>query len=255
MTTREYITHSAEETIALGRELAPTLKNARMVILRGDLGAGKTTLVKGIAEGLQAASARRHHQPHIHADPRIPRAGRHAVPRRSLSHRNRARACRLSDLDELFAEPGNLVLLEWGEKFPRFQRERDVEIAIERRGSRSEGFGLMVPTLPIVESVAQISFQFLPIKGPGVKFTSTFSDASCGGLGLLPTDVFNGNEPRYNFAIAGNENLLALLDAVQQRSQPIFRLKRTNFRHDWKTITKTEGAGHVDEEPALPRRF
>ena len=28
-------------------------------------------------------------------------------------------------LDELFAEPGNLVLLEWGEKFPRFQRERD----------------------------------------------------------------------------------------------------------------------------------
>ena len=113
----------------------------------------------------------------------------------------------------------------------------------------------MVPTLPIVESVARISFQFLPIKGPGVKFTSTFSDASCGGLGLLPTDVFNGNEPRYNFAIAGNENLLALLDAVQQRSPPIFRLKRSNFRHDWKTITKTEGAGHVDEEPALPRRF
>ncbi len=35
-------------------------------------------------------------------------------------------------LDELFAEDGNLVLLEWGEKFPRFARERDVEIRIER---------------------------------------------------------------------------------------------------------------------------
>src|SRR5215831_6052787 len=55
MTTHEYITHSAEETIALGHELAPMLKNMRMVILRGDLGAGKTTLVKGIAEGLHAA--------------------------------------------------------------------------------------------------------------------------------------------------------------------------------------------------------
>ncbi len=39
-------------------------------------------------------------------------------------------------LDELFAEPGNLVLLEWGEKFARFQRERDMEIAIERRGDQ-----------------------------------------------------------------------------------------------------------------------
>jgi tRNA threonylcarbamoyladenosine biosynthesis protein TsaE len=37
-------------------------------------------------------------------------------------------------LDELFAEDGNLVLLEWGEKFPRLLKERDVEIAIERQG-------------------------------------------------------------------------------------------------------------------------
>jgi len=37
-------------------------------------------------------------------------------------------------LDELFAEDGNLVLLEWGEKFPRFVKERDVEISIERIG-------------------------------------------------------------------------------------------------------------------------
>ena len=56
MNPHDHITHSAEETMALGRKLAPTLKDARMVILRGDLGTGKTTLVKGIAEGLQAAS-------------------------------------------------------------------------------------------------------------------------------------------------------------------------------------------------------
>ena len=86
-----------------------------------------------------------------------------------------------------------------------------------------------------------VAFQLFPIKGPDVKFTCPFSDASCGGLGLLSIEVFNGNQPCYNFAIPSNENLLALLDAVQQRFQPIFRLKRANFRHAWKTITGTEG--------------
>ena len=37
-------------------------------------------------------------------------------------------------IDELLRDERSLVLMEWGEKFPRFQRERDVEIAIERTG-------------------------------------------------------------------------------------------------------------------------
>jgi len=133
--TREYITHSAEETIALGRELAPTLKDARMVILRGDLGAGKTTLVKGIAEGLQAASRDDITSPTftlIH-EFRGPEVTLYHV---DLYRLETERELLTLGLDELFAEPGNLVLLEWGEKFPRFQRERDVEIAIERRGEQ-----------------------------------------------------------------------------------------------------------------------
>ena len=131
MTSHEYITHSAEETIALGRQLAPTLKNARMVILRGTLGAGKTTLVKGIAEGLQAASQddvtsptftliheyRGHEVNLFHVD---------------LYRIDTPRELDTLGLDELFADDGNLVLLEWGEKFPRFERERDVEISLER---------------------------------------------------------------------------------------------------------------------------
>src|SRR5438045_9454310 len=54
--TREFTTNSAEETIALGKKLASSLAPPKLVLLRGDLGAGKTTLVKGIAEGFQAAS-------------------------------------------------------------------------------------------------------------------------------------------------------------------------------------------------------
>src|SRR5713226_2293496 len=51
----EIITHSAEDTIAFGRTLAPLLMPPKVVLLRGDLGAGKTTLVKGIAAAFEAA--------------------------------------------------------------------------------------------------------------------------------------------------------------------------------------------------------
>jgi len=52
---REFLTHSTEETIALGRKIAAELKAPALVLLSGDLGAGKTTLTKGIASGLHAA--------------------------------------------------------------------------------------------------------------------------------------------------------------------------------------------------------
>ena len=48
----EYITSSAEQTIDIGKQLASQLKGGDIVSLHGELGAGKTTLVKGIAEGL-----------------------------------------------------------------------------------------------------------------------------------------------------------------------------------------------------------
>src|SRR5215470_10673228 len=54
---RTFSTHSAEETIELGRRIAAELKPGSIVLLRGDLGAGKTTMVKGIAEGFHAAQA------------------------------------------------------------------------------------------------------------------------------------------------------------------------------------------------------
>jgi len=48
----KYTTHSFEETIAIGEKIASLLKGGDIVLLKGNLGAGKTTLVKGIAAGL-----------------------------------------------------------------------------------------------------------------------------------------------------------------------------------------------------------
>ena len=135
MTSHEYTTRSAEETMALGRKLAPTLKSARMVILRGDLGAGKTTLAKGIAEGLHAAS-----QDDV-TSPTFTLIHEYRGSEVNLFHVDLYRVDTLRELDtlgldELFAEEGNLVLLEWGEKFPRFEKECDVEICLKRRGDQ-----------------------------------------------------------------------------------------------------------------------
>ena len=139
MSTTEYITHSAEETIALGRELAPKLRELRMVLLHGDLGAGKTTLVKGIAEGLQAAS-----QDDV-TSPTFTLIHEYRVPEVTLYHVDlyrieTERELATLGLDELIASEGNLVVIEWGEKFPRLVTERDAEIRIERAGEFERKF-------------------------------------------------------------------------------------------------------------------
>lgn len=46
------ITHSREETVALGENFAKNLKKGDVVLLKGEMGAGKTVFVKGIAKGL-----------------------------------------------------------------------------------------------------------------------------------------------------------------------------------------------------------
>ena len=55
MPSSEFVSHSAEETIAKGREIAAKLQPPVLVLLSGDLGSGKTTLTKGIISGLGAA--------------------------------------------------------------------------------------------------------------------------------------------------------------------------------------------------------
>ncbi len=130
MATQEFVTHSAEETIALGRTLAGMLAPPKLVLLRGDLGAGKTTLVKGIAEAFQAASGEDVTSPTftlIH-EYRGPQANLYHI---DLYRIDTPRQLETLGLDDLIAD-NSVLLIEWGEKFPRFVRERDVEIALER---------------------------------------------------------------------------------------------------------------------------
>ncbi len=136
MATQEFTTHSAEETIALGRTLAQRLLPPKLVLLRGELGACKTTLVKGIAEAFDAASA------DDVTSPTFTLVHEYRGPWVNLYHIDlyrvdTPRQLETLGLDDLIAD-NSILLIEWGEKFARFERERDVEIALARTEEKVE---------------------------------------------------------------------------------------------------------------------
>jgi tRNA threonylcarbamoyladenosine biosynthesis protein TsaE len=124
---RRFETHSDEETRAIGRELARLLPHQGLVLLIGDLGAGKTTLTKGIAEGRNAASADDVSSPtftliHEYGDPV------------KIYHVDLYRLDTLEEvsrlgLEELFDRPA-LTLIEWGERFPEVLPAERTEIRL-----------------------------------------------------------------------------------------------------------------------------
>lgn len=129
---RRTTTHSAEETVAFGRTLAAELTPPLLILLRGSLGAGKTTLVKGIAEGFQAATADNVTSPTFTLVHEY-RSARATLYHVDLYRVDTERELETLGLDDLIA-PHSIVLIEWGEKFPRFLRDRDMEIVFERVG-------------------------------------------------------------------------------------------------------------------------
>lgn len=130
-------TRSEAGTLGLGQLLTELLRPPKLVILRGDLGAGKTTLVKGIAAALEAADAEGVTSPTF-----------------TLVHEYKGHKVRVFHLDlyrieteqELegigvwdLADAGDaLVLVEWGERFPSLLAQADAEIAIEMGETETE---------------------------------------------------------------------------------------------------------------------
>jgi tRNA threonylcarbamoyladenosine biosynthesis protein TsaE len=139
-TTTEYLTHSAEQTIALGRELAARLRPPKIVVLTGDLGAGKTTIIKGIAEGFKAES-----QENV-TSPTFTLVHEYRGPSATLYHIDLYRIDSQRQLETLgiddLRDERSLILLEWGEKFERFRKECDAEIRIEWTGENDRKISL-----------------------------------------------------------------------------------------------------------------
>jgi tRNA threonylcarbamoyladenosine biosynthesis protein TsaE len=124
--SRTFRTRSEEETIALGRELARELPSGA-VLLIGNLGAGKTTLAKGIVEGRHAAAANEVSSPTFTLIHQY--GGENPVYHVDLYRLDEVREVEKLGLDDLFAS-GALVLLEWAERFPSLLPRDRTEIRL-----------------------------------------------------------------------------------------------------------------------------
>jgi tRNA threonylcarbamoyladenosine biosynthesis protein TsaE len=120
-----YRTATEAETIALGETLARAIGRG-VVLLIGNLGAGKTTLAKGMAQGLGAAPADEVSSPTFTL---IHEYGGGRVYHIDLYRLDEARQVETLGLEELFDRDA-LVLIEWGERFPQLLPAERTEIRI-----------------------------------------------------------------------------------------------------------------------------
>jgi tRNA threonylcarbamoyladenosine biosynthesis protein TsaE len=161
MPANEFISRSAEETIAKGREIARKLRPPVLVLLKGDLGAGKTTLTKGIISGLGAAKEEEVTSPtfnlvHEFGNHNLagssPQAGPHPC---KVYHVDLYRIESFHDLESLGLEDAlsekAIVIIEWPEHFTFRTDWPTIEIRLDHAGGDSRriaisDFGLETAT-------------------------------------------------------------------------------------------------------------
>lgn len=127
-------THSEAETMALGAALGKALKSGDVLALHGDLGAGKTHFVQGIAKGMGIAD--------VVVSPTftILNYYEHSVP---LQHFDFYRLEEDYELDDLGFDDylsGGVTVIEWSEKFPDRLPADAAHITIEKTGLTERAF-------------------------------------------------------------------------------------------------------------------
>lgn len=110
----EHLSHSVEETFALGERFGATLRGGEIVLLSGGLGAGKTIFVKGVAAALGISSQEI-------TSPTFTLVNRHDEGRLPFYHLDLYRldeqiAARRVDLQELISDETAVILIEWAER-------------------------------------------------------------------------------------------------------------------------------------------
>ena len=124
----EYITHSREETVALGRKLAAVLPDGALIAFTGGLGAGKTAFCEGLAEGLGCTDSV--------SSPTFAIVNYYRGPR-PLAHIDLYRISTENDLCAAgfydYLDQGAIVAAEWSENFADLLApENPIHINIDR---------------------------------------------------------------------------------------------------------------------------
>lgn len=130
---RRFRTRSVSGTLVLAETLAEMLPAPRTVILRGELGAGKTTLVKGWVEALGAGRQEQVTSPTFTLVHEY--TGRHVkIFHLDLYRLETERELATLGFEEMAEQPDALVVIEWGDKFPSLCARADAEITLTPLG-------------------------------------------------------------------------------------------------------------------------
>ncbi len=135
--------------MAAGREIAARLKPPALLMLIGDLGAGKTTLAKGIVEALGAAAEEEVLSPTFSLIHEY--GGNPKVYHIDLYRLDRVPELETLGLDDLWEQEA-VVIVEWGEKFDRELPGERIEIRLRCNDDDSR-------TIDIAEPVNALSKQ------------------------------------------------------------------------------------------------
>ena len=130
---RSFETGSEEETIALGRQIAGELPKRAVILLIGNLGAGKTTLAKGILSGLGAAEPDEVTSPTFTL---IHEYGGGRAYHIDLYRLDTPQQVATLGLEELFDREA-VILIEWGEKFRELMPVDRIEITLSADGEEN----------------------------------------------------------------------------------------------------------------------
>jgi tRNA threonylcarbamoyladenosine biosynthesis protein TsaE len=124
---KSFETHSEDETIELGRKIALELPRRAVVLLIGNLGAGKTTLAKGIISGLGAAEPEEVTSPTFTL---IHEYGGGRVYHVDLYRLDTKQQVATLGLEEILDREA-IVLIEWAERFPDLFPAERIEIRMQ----------------------------------------------------------------------------------------------------------------------------
>jgi len=124
-----------DDMVELGRRLAPVLRAGDLVVLSGDLGAGKTTLTRGIGEGLGVRGAV--------TSPTFVIARVHTAPaaRPPLVHVDAYRLGSLAEVDDLdldASQEDSVTVVEWGHGLAEDLADARLELDITRRKGQAD---------------------------------------------------------------------------------------------------------------------
>lgn len=129
----DLLTRSEEETISLGRAIGESLSAGDAVLISGQLGAGKTRFVQGMAEGLETTDRPR--------SPTFVLVSRH-IGRLVLHHCDLYRLDGAADVEELGlmerVEDGDVLAVEWPERARLALPEDALEVTMERGAGEDE---------------------------------------------------------------------------------------------------------------------